>query len=420
MEGYSEFALSDEEKARGLILACRAVPWEDSEVAWLEEDDLIVHPRRLLDCEVVGLDDATHDIKRIRLEIVSGGPFDFSAGQFASVTFEGCPPRDYSMANVPGDPILEFHVRRTAGGATSIHVSEKLKVGDHVRVEGPFGPSYLRESHRGPIIAVAGGSGMAPIKSVVERALQKALPQHIYFYFGVRTERDLYLHDHFAALAETHKQPAFHSGAERGRRRRACATGLVHEAVAAGLRRVRRLQGLPRRPAGHGRGGDEAVRAARHAAHRYPCRRVLHRGRDGQCGQEDGSGTMTGLLGRTCRDRHRRRPRHRPRHRRIAGRRGRERDRGRQRRLDRRRRWRSRRWRARRPRRWARRRSPSADSVASPGAAKASGRTGRQAIRRHRHRGEQCRHPARRLRVPRRSARLGRGDPQQPLGRPSI
>ena len=119
MEGYSEFALSDEEKERGLILACRAVPWEDSEVAWLEEDDLIVHPRRLLDCEVVGLDDATHDIKRIRLKIVSGGPFDFSAGQFASVTFEGCPPRDYSMANVPGDPILEFHVRRTAGGATS-------------------------------------------------------------------------------------------------------------------------------------------------------------------------------------------------------------------------------------------------------------------------------------------------------------
>jgi CDP-4-dehydro-6-deoxyglucose reductase/ferredoxin-NAD(P)+ reductase (naphthalene dioxygenase ferredoxin-specific) len=179
----------------------------------------------------VGLDDATHDIKRIRLKIVSGGPFDFSAGQFASVTFEGCPPRDYSMANVPGDPILEFHVRRTAGGATSGHVSEKLKVGDHVRVEGPFGPSYLRETHRGPIIAVAGGSGMAPIKSVVERALQKALPQHIYFYFGVRSERDLYLHDHFAKLAEAHKNlhfiPVLSEGDSEERR-----LGLVHEAVA--------------------------------------------------------------------------------------------------------------------------------------------------------------------------------------------
>src|SRR4029453_6555892 len=181
--------------------------------------------------EVVGPDDATHDIKRIRLKIVSGGPFDFSAGQFASVTFEGCPPRDYSMANVPGDPILEFHVRRTAGGAPSGHVSEKLKLGDHVRVEGPFGPSYLRETHRGPIIAVAGGSGMAPIKSVVERALQKALPQHIYFYFGVRSERDLYLHDHFVRLAETHKNlhfiPVLSEGDSAERRQ-----GLVHEAVA--------------------------------------------------------------------------------------------------------------------------------------------------------------------------------------------
>jgi ferredoxin-NAD(P)+ reductase (naphthalene dioxygenase ferredoxin-specific) len=231
MKGYSEFALSDEEKARGLILACRAVPRAACEVAWLEEDDLIVHPRRLLACKVVSLDDATHDIKRIRLEIVSGGPFDFSAGQFASVTFESCPPRDYSMANVPGDPILEFHVRRTAGGATSAHVWEKLKVGDSVSVEGPFGASYLRESHRGPIIAVAGGSGMAPIKSIVERALQKALPQHIYLYFGVRSERDLYLHDHFAALAEKHKNlhfiPVLSEGGGSSPRQ-----GLVHEAVA--------------------------------------------------------------------------------------------------------------------------------------------------------------------------------------------
>jgi ferredoxin-NAD(P)+ reductase (naphthalene dioxygenase ferredoxin-specific) len=232
MDGYSEFALSDEEKARGLILACRAVPWADCEVAWLEEDDLIVHPRRLLTCKVTAIDDATHDIKRVRLAIESGGPFDFSAGQFASLTFEGCPPRDYSMANVPDDPVLEFHIRRTAGGATSARVAEKLKVGDSVRVEGPFGTSYLRESHRGPIVAVAGGSGMAPIKSIVERALRKGLPQHIYVYFGVRTERDLYLQDHFAALAgkhgNLHFMPVLSEGKGGGRR-----SGLVHEAVAA-------------------------------------------------------------------------------------------------------------------------------------------------------------------------------------------
>ena len=108
----------------------------------------------------------------------------------------------------------------SVGGAASAYVAETLKLGDSVRVEGPFGASYLRESHRGPIIAVAGGSGMAPIKSIVERALAQKLPQHIHLYFGVRTERDLYLHDHFAALAKTARHAAFHAGAERGRERR--------------------------------------------------------------------------------------------------------------------------------------------------------------------------------------------------------
>jgi CDP-4-dehydro-6-deoxyglucose reductase/ferredoxin-NAD(P)+ reductase (naphthalene dioxygenase ferredoxin-specific) len=127
--------------------------------------------------------------------------------------------------------VLEFHVRLT-GGATSSHVATKLKVGDHVRVEGPFGPSYLRETHRGPIIAVAGGSGLAPIRSIVERALQQEMPQHIYLYFGVRSERDLYLHDHFARLAEHH--PTLHFNPVLSESDNAAfRLGLVHEAVAA-------------------------------------------------------------------------------------------------------------------------------------------------------------------------------------------
>jgi ferredoxin-NAD(P)+ reductase (naphthalene dioxygenase ferredoxin-specific) len=128
--------------------------------------------------------------------------------------------------------VLEFHVRRSAGATTSAYVAEKLKVGDPVHVEGPFGASHLRESHRGPIIAVAGGSGMAPMKSIVERALAIGMPQHIYFYFGVRTERDLYLHEHFAELAKKHPTlhfiPVLSEGDGMDRR-----CGLVHEAVAA-------------------------------------------------------------------------------------------------------------------------------------------------------------------------------------------
>ena len=139
MQGYSEFALSDDGEGPRPDpgLPRRALGGMRGRLARVE-DDLVVHPRSPADLQ----GDRSSTMPRTTSSAcawrsLSGGPFDFAAGQFASVTFDGCPPRDYSMANVPGDPILEFHVRRTAGGATSLHVSERLKVGDSVRVEGP-------------------------------------------------------------------------------------------------------------------------------------------------------------------------------------------------------------------------------------------------------------------------------------------
>ena len=230
---YSEFALSAADRRDGLILACRAVPWSDVAVAWLDADETIVHPLRYLTCRVVALDDATHDIRRLRLAIEAGGPFGFSAGQYAALTFAGQPPRDYSMANRPDEPDLEFNIRWTAGGSASIYAAERLQVGDAVRVEGPFGNSYLRDKHTGPVIAIAGSSGLAPIKSIVESALAAGMAQPIDLYFGVRGERDLYLEDHFRALAARHGNFRFIPvlSQPEGATTRRC--GFVHEAAVA-------------------------------------------------------------------------------------------------------------------------------------------------------------------------------------------
>jgi len=239
MTPYSEYALTESERRAGLILACRSTVWDDAEVAWLETEDMMVHPRRQLTCRVIGRATVTHDIVRLRLAITAGGPFTFSAGQYCALTFDGLAARDYSMANRPDEDELEFHIRRLDGTDparnASAYAFDRLLLGDSVSAEGPFGTAYLRELHAGPIIAVAGGSGLAPIKSIVEAALSRGAGQPIHLYFGVRSERDLYLEDHLAGLAARHANLHFVPVLSEPRGATARRTGLVTDAVAADM-----------------------------------------------------------------------------------------------------------------------------------------------------------------------------------------
>ena len=204
MSPYSEYALTQEEKDSGLILACRAVPWSDCEVAYLEQDEIVAHPLRNLNCVVTDLERMTHDVTRVKLLIKTGGPFDFSAGQYSQITFKGLPPRDYSMANQSGNNLLEFHIREISGGKISTFVNKNLKVGDAVKVKGPYGISYYRNNHTGPILAIAGSTGLAPIKSIIEKALNQNAKRKIYLYLGVRDIPDLYLVEYFKRLMKNH------------------------------------------------------------------------------------------------------------------------------------------------------------------------------------------------------------------------
>ncbi|HWA78646.1 MAG TPA: 2Fe-2S iron-sulfur cluster-binding protein [Polyangiaceae bacterium] len=203
---YSEFALSAEERSRGLILACRTQIWGDCSVRRLEAEDTVLHPSRVLRCRLSRVTDLTHDIKALELVIVAGGPYTFSAGQHAQLKFgPGVPTRNYSMANRPDQSALEFFVRHVPRGQASGHVFTSLHLGAEITVSGPLGNAYLRESHRGPILAVAGGSGLAPIKSIVETALHTDPLREVHLYFGVRDERDIYLEPWLNDLRARHQ-----------------------------------------------------------------------------------------------------------------------------------------------------------------------------------------------------------------------
>lgn len=164
---------------------------------------ILVHSRPLF-CRVVALIDATADIRIVRLAVIRGGAFRFAAGQYARVTFAGHKPRDYSLASRPDDAQLEFHIRHRADGGAGHFVARTLRIGDGVWVEGPYGDAWLRRDRPGPIICVAGGSGLAPMKSIVETALAIRASQEITLYFGGRDENDIYFEEHFIELGRRH------------------------------------------------------------------------------------------------------------------------------------------------------------------------------------------------------------------------
>jgi ferredoxin-NAD(P)+ reductase (naphthalene dioxygenase ferredoxin-specific) len=228
---HSEHALAPEERAKGIVLACRTQVWDDAVVRRIDAEELVLHPSRVMRCRVVELEDLTHDIKGVRLAVEAGGPFLFSAGQYAQVEFAPGLSRHYSMANTPQDAELVFHIRHMPGGRTSAYAAMQLKAGDKVKVSGPLGVAYLRDSHAGPALLVAGGSGLAPIQSILRTMLERGHAAPVTLYFGVRSERDLYHEALLKDLAARHRNFSYQVVLSEQKGAAGRSYGLVHQAI---------------------------------------------------------------------------------------------------------------------------------------------------------------------------------------------
>jgi ferredoxin-NAD(P)+ reductase (naphthalene dioxygenase ferredoxin-specific) len=141
-------------------------------------------------------------------------------------------PVSYScMAGLADDGLLEFHVRLVPQGRVTGYIANELQVGDAVRVSGPLGSAYLRLRHTGPMLCVAGGTGLAPVLSILRGAVAAGMRNPIYLYFGVRSERDIYGRAWIEELQRQHPflkvQIVVASGQAPG-----CRAGLVTDAIA--------------------------------------------------------------------------------------------------------------------------------------------------------------------------------------------
>lgn len=199
----SEVALADFERAEGKTLLCCALPRSDVTVeAEVEhEPDLVFHPVQDFVGTVRSLDDIARETRRLKLDL--DHPIQFSAGQYVNVQVPGANAvRAYSIASLPTEgEHIELQIRRTPGGVcTDSWIFGGLKVGDEVKLAGPFGRFMFRTSREDPAIFIAGGTGLAPITSMIRHHLAAGHKGKMYLYMGARTEADLYDVDLFRSL----------------------------------------------------------------------------------------------------------------------------------------------------------------------------------------------------------------------------
>lgn len=202
------YVLDGEQLNNGMILACQSqlksdvvidveLEVDDGEAVSIGNSAAVLSSTRML----------THDI--MELTITTEQPLQangrlYKAGQYADITFPGiAQPRSYSFAATEDDNDkcrLSFYVRHVPNGELTDWLFDDDRTGSALTVSGPYGSFWLRDGN-GPIVCIAGGSGMSAIKAILEQALADECPRDVVYLFGARTQADLYCIEDMQALS---------------------------------------------------------------------------------------------------------------------------------------------------------------------------------------------------------------------------
>jgi Na+-transporting NADH:ubiquinone oxidoreductase subunit F len=198
------FHLSAGEKELNFRLACQNILRNDIDIE-IPEHLLLSQRYRT---RVINLQDLTYDIKQVTLELLEPEKISFKAGQFIQFevpAYEKTPERifrPYSFASSPSNTgIIELHIRYVPDGISTTYIHRHLKEGDEVFINGPFGELHLRESNR-DMVFIAGGSGMAPLRSMLHEMEIMGIKRKTRYFFGAVTQRDLFLVDEMKQFEE--------------------------------------------------------------------------------------------------------------------------------------------------------------------------------------------------------------------------
>ncbi len=188
-------ALPPAEEDAGAALFCCATPHSDLTIEVREVAGAGEFPIKKLPSRVTTLERVGSDVIILSLQLPAAERFQYRAGQYIEFLLKDGKRRSYSMANAPhvGDQ-LTLHIRHLPGGLFTDQVFTAMKERDILRFEGPLGTFFLREDSTKPIVLVASGTGFAPIKAIVEQAIENRANRSMVLYWGGRRPQDLYLH----------------------------------------------------------------------------------------------------------------------------------------------------------------------------------------------------------------------------------
>ncbi len=186
-------ALKDDEKAAGLALYCCATAQSDLVIECKQITSGSQIPVKTLPSRIERLDRLAPDVIELQLRLPASERLQFLAGQYIDILLKDGKKRSFSLANAPhDDALLQLHVRHVPGGLFTDQVFSTMKVRDILRFNGPHGSFYLREDSPKPMILVAGGTGFAPIKAIIEHAIAENCQRPMFIYWGAKAKVDLY------------------------------------------------------------------------------------------------------------------------------------------------------------------------------------------------------------------------------------
>lgn len=202
---YSTFALPESERDSGHILLCKSHAYSDVSIELLNFDEDMMQRAiavKSFAATLTHIEHLTHDIRRLDIQL--DGNLRFWAGQYVDITVQdGSITRSFSMSNPPSFPNeLSFIIKKYPKGAFSGALDGSLKPGVKLTVKGPYGTCFRREQRPGPMLLIGGGSGMSPLRSILMDHVQSGEQRPVRFFYGARTEADLFNLGEFADIAK--------------------------------------------------------------------------------------------------------------------------------------------------------------------------------------------------------------------------